>query len=327
MSSSDRPTLFEFTLGEVLEEGIGGGCAGIFVGVVEWHEFGVSQRRRYGQISGEKARMKLQCWFWAIIAVSTTVTVASQVSKPAFEVASIKPQRTTLPAGPDARAAAVPRLRPGGVFNPSHATIETLLMFAYDQKQYQIVGEPEWARTAAYEINARAGTVAGAAQVKLMVQSLLEDRFNLLTHKEIRDMPFMALMPARGSRELGPYIRQLDDDCTPASARKVRAEFPPPQVTGGQSASGACAPLSTLADTLGLFSEVPVVDKTGWTGKFVYQLRAASLSPTPNPATDLDPNLPPLKEALAEQLGLKLEARRGPVDVLVIDSVQPPTEN
>ena len=96
---------------------------------------------------------------------------------------------------------------------------------------------------------------------------------------------------------------------------------------GERPIRGQCNPLSVLADFIGVNADVPVVDNTGWTGKFVWEARAGSLRPGVRGPEGGDPNLPPLNIALEEQLGLKLEEQRTAVDVLVIDSVQRPTEN
>src|SRR5688572_11793849 len=102
-----------------------------------------------------------------LVSCSLSTPVAQQV-KPRFEVASAKPQREPFTFASGAGAAATPRFRPGGVFNPTHATVESLVMFAYDVKQYQIDGGPDWMRRDTFQIDARAAADASADQIKLM---------------------------------------------------------------------------------------------------------------------------------------------------------------
>ncbi|HET9192419.1 MAG TPA: TIGR03435 family protein [Vicinamibacterales bacterium] len=183
-------------------------------------------------------------------------SVAAQQPKPRFEVASVTPAESLKPL-----RAPVPRVQPGGRFSAGLATVEALMSFAYDLKPYRIAGGPDWVRRDRFEVSAKAETDAPADQIRLMVQSLLEDRFNLVTHIEQREMPFQALVRARSDGSLGT----------------IRSQF-------------------TLVTALfGVYNN--------------------------------DPNLPALSTALQEQPGLKLEPRRGPVDVLVIDSAQHPAEN
>ena len=265
---------------------------------------------------------------FVVVAALGVVVVTAQQTKPRFEVASVKPQPEPLSF--QNMATAGMRVRPGGVFTSSHASLMSLIWFAYDLRTFEVAGAPDWARRELFDISARAGSDVPEAQVKLMVRSLLEDRFKLVAHSEKRELPFVAIVLARPDGQLGPYIRRLEDDCTIATASEVKKQFPPrPEMKGGGTARGACQPLSSMADGLTLLppQETVYLDKTGLSGKFVWELRAASLSLTPDPASNADPNLPPFREALADQLGLKLESRRGPIDVLVIDSVQRPTEN
>jgi len=268
---------------------------------------------------------------WILAAIVAFGAVAAQERKPRFEVASVKPQRAPINAA--TLRGSGPRVMPGGVFNPTRTSVSSLLMFAYDLKPYQILGGPDWVRRDVFHIDARAGFNAPADQIKLMVQSLLEDRFKLITHREQRDMPYYALVIARPDGRLGPYLRSLPDDCTPTAVAEARKQFPPrPRTDGGGLLDMQCATLSGLVDMMSAMamaeSSLPIVDETNRSGKFVMEMRASSMVPSPvaSVATS-DPSLPSLTTALEEQLGLKLEERRGPVDVLVVDSVQQPTEN
>ena len=254
--------------------------------------------------------------------------VVGAAQKPAFDVVSIKPQRESNTVRSDATAPAIavppPRhqFRAGRVFNETHATVESLLMSAYDLRQYQIVGGPEWARTEYFQIDGRAGLDVAIDQLKLMVQSLLEDRFKLVVQQEPRDMNYQALVLARADGRLGPYLQRVGDACTRDTSNEAKQRLPKrPTVTGGRFLSGCGTGLSGLAGALTRELSTPVIDETRLGGAFLYDLVSGSGSQAG------DPNLPLLMPALEEQLGLKLERRRGPIPVLVIKSVQRPTEN
>jgi len=257
--------------------------------------------------------MKVQKAVWAsVLAMTVAVTLTAQAPKRSFEVGSVRPSGPSTPSSDP-----VVRVRPGGVFHPTHATIESLLVFAYDLRPYRIVGGPSWVRRDLFEINARAGYDAAADEIKLMVQSLLSDRFKLVIRREQREMRYAALVRARPNGPLGPKLVSLEE-CTPAIVNELRRKFPekyPPPTGGGITGCGA----STLADFLTLLG-TPVIDATGLNGGVYYTLSYRA-------GADSDSNLPAISTALEEQLGLKLESRRGPVDVLVIESIQPPTGN
>jgi len=257
-----------------------------------------------------------------IVAALLAAPGAAQ-EKPRFEVASVK--RTESPAF---STAPIPRAFPGGRFRADFTTVTGLLWFAYGVRQDFIAGGPEWVRRDTFEISATAATDAAADQIRLMVQSLLADRFKLVTHIEPREMRFLALVRARSDGQPGPDLVRIDE-CSAAAVNELRQKFPDryPTPRGGVTSGCSSTGLGNLADLLTL-AGTPVIDATGFTDSFYYSLRSG-FSPASAllGATRSDPNLPELSTALEEQLGLKLESRRGPRDVLVIDSVEQPTEN
>ena len=160
-----------------------------------------------------------------VVAALLGASIAAQQPKPQFEVASVKPQGESISGGSlghavSSAANAMPRARPGGLFNPTHASVEHLVMFAYDLRPYRIVGGPDWMRRDLFQINARAESDAPAGQIRLMVQSLLEDRFKLVTHVEPREMRFQALVRARPDGPLGPSLFTIDE-CTTAIVNEL----------------------------------------------------------------------------------------------------------
>lgn len=257
--------------------------------------------------------------------LGASASVAARQPKPRFEVASVTPAKSLKPS-----RAPVPRVQPGGRFSAGLATVESLVSFAYDLKPYRIAGGPDWVRRDRFEVSAKAETDAPADQIRLMVQSLLEDRFNLVTHIEQREMPLQALVRTRSDGSVGPGLVRIDG-CSPEVVNELRRTFPgkyPAPIGGGVTSSCSSMGLTGLADFLSVGRDVPVIDATGLKGSFYYTIRSQfTLVTALFGVYNNDPNLPALSTALQEQLGLKLEPRRGPVDVLVIDSVQHPAEN
>jgi uncharacterized protein (TIGR03435 family) len=262
--------------------------------------------------------------------MATVATRAQRV--PAFDVASVKPQREPLTAE-NVVSGAIPRALPGGRFNHSHVTVEALLTFAWDLRPHQVVGAPDWVRNDRFAIDAKAGRDVPPGQITLMVQALLEDRFKLVAHIEPREMRVQALYLAKTNKALGPGLFRMDDECTPGVVNALRKELPEkyllPRGSGGGATSCSPSGVGMLAEYLTLRLGTPVVDATGLEGAYYYLL-SAELPPMVSglgaPKSD-SPTPPALSTALEEQLGLKMESRRVTVPVLVIDSIQQPTEN
>jgi uncharacterized protein (TIGR03435 family) len=200
-----------------------------------------------------------------------------------------------------------------------------------------ITGGPPWLQSASYEINAKAeGSSSAAMMLGPMMQALLEDRFQLKIHRETREGPVYLLTVARGGPRLHSFI---EGSCTPWSVP------PPPLQPGtkycGSMISGISPSVEALGATLDEFSKTlrlvvdrPVIDETGITGRFdmrvEFSREGSALTAIhlvgPSPATD-PRGVPSIFTAIQEQLGLKLESGRGPVDTLVIDHIEKPSEN
>lgn len=266
-----------------------------------------------------------------LVTVCFLAVVGAQPSKPAFEVASVRPQtRAMTPAD---LVTGAPRVQPGGLFNPTHATVVSLIVFAYELKHWQIVDGPDWIQRDGFEINARAEGDVAPEQIRLMVQSLLEDRFRLVTHTGQRDMEHLVLVPAHADGRLGAYLQRVGA-CNRETRAKAEEQMPPRAQTSTGGRAFGCGTLDAFARLISMQANMPVIDRTALEGNWVYQMRYGS--PLPGAmrsgvsvvsADPADPALPPFAVALEEQLGLKLESARGPIDVIVIDSVQQPTEN
>jgi uncharacterized protein (TIGR03435 family) len=164
------------------------------------------------------------------------------------------------------------------------------------------------------------------SDVLLMLQSLLTDRFGLRLHRESRDMRFLAVVLARADGRPG---RGLAADCKIDRAA-AQEEGRKKEAAGHAMATAGCAPLSALAELVSQFVETPVFDRTGLTGNFAGTLYFAAdpnAGPFAGRAPEPDPGLPSFTSALRDQFGIRLESTRGPVEVMVIDSVRQPTEN
>lgn len=266
-----------------------------------------------------------------------------------FDVVVIKPIE-------DGGSPTTIRMTPGGF--ESSVPIGMLLRQALQKPDYQTIGVPAWVNSERYSIRAKtpAGVAPGAMSVMLL--NLLKDRFQLAMHLETRELPIAHLVMARADGRLGPDLRPTPTECQATIAERQEAATrggPPsllPGMPGGPPMPGPNDPTPcgfgrigfgsiamsgrTIAQIIPPLSDVvarPIIDKTGLTGlydvslKFQYEGRALGpmgAMPLPGTTPTVDPNAPSLSAALQEQLGLKLENTRGPVEVAVIDKLEKP---
>lgn len=258
-----------------------------------------------------------------LLAICTAVAdplAQPQTQKPTFEVASVKKR---LEPPPPSR---MPRPQ-GGVFRRVNTTVATLIQYAYAVRDLQLVGGPDWIRKDHFDVEAKAAGEVPTAQMRLMVQSLLEERFGLTVHTEQREMKYFALVVARSDGRLGPYLHSMEEPCD--YTKFLEAEKSRPKPVSHAEWGISCGSSSTFEDGASRHVELPVFDRTGLMGKWsftVYFAPDPGLGPI-RLAAEPDPSLPSFRVALQEQLGLKLEETRGPIEMLVIDSVHQPTEN
>jgi len=266
-----------------------------------------------------------------------------------FEVVSIKP-----PA-PDSQIRVM--FMPGGQFESNGAPVGLLLRQALQKPDYQIVGLPGWADTERYTIRAKAPEAAPMQAMSVRLLNLLKDRFQLATHLETREQPIFHLVIARTDGRLGPDLKATSAECQAIIKERIEAakaaagrggppplpplgdpNGPPPcgmQRVGPGLSAGSGRTMADLIPNLADLVGRPVIDRTGLAGMYDFTLKFAPESAgsagifrlltsntTPPPA---DPNAPSLVAALQEQLGLKLENARGPVEVVVIDKFEKPT--
>jgi uncharacterized protein (TIGR03435 family) len=248
---------------------------------------------------------------------------------------------------------------PPGRFTATNIPLKVLITNAYQLSFFQVIGGPDWVSADRFDIAAKAPDGAPPEQTRAMVRTLLKDRFKLVVHMETRDTPIYALVTARSDDRLGPNLRRSTMDCGPiraqraeataaaARARGGRVAVPAPPdpnepVVCGMRAGGRGGPavtyragnitMTALANALRPYAGRDVVDRTGLTGEFDFDLRF-SAPPTAGandaavvPVAPVD-DAASVFTALQEQLGLKLESTRGPVELMVIDSAERPTED
>ncbi len=232
--------------------------------------------------------------------------------------------------------------------------VRELVRFAYGIQPFQLDGVPAWAGTERYDINAKAAgdppqAVPGTGpDVRtLMLRSLLIERFKLVVHNETKQMPIYALVRLQPDR-LGPRLEQSTTDCEKLIADRLAAmraggpaPTPPPPDANGRPTCGIRGgfgtlagngfPLKELANTLAQIVGRTVIDRTGLTGAWGFDLKfamdPAQMPFAPPPGAQLppiDPDSPSIFRAVEEQLGLKLESTRGPVEMVIVDRLERP---
>jgi uncharacterized protein (TIGR03435 family) len=250
-----------------------------------------------------------------ILAVIGSVAVVSaslvEQSPPAFEVASVK-----INTNPSSSSST--RQRASGSFEMINVDLRAMIGYAYDVRLRQIIGAPDWTGAVRFDVLAKAPVDDDGGQMPTMMRSLLADRFRLSAHTERREQPIYALEVARAGR-LGPQLAPSTADCSTGQGRSCGLNMT--SDSRGTTMQGRAVLLADLAVALAGVVDRVVVDRTGVTGAFDVDLRFT----TEGVAGGLAGDAPSVFSAIQEQLGLKLEPSRGPVDVLVIDSVERPT--
>ena len=281
-----------------------------------------------------------------------------------FDAASVKPNKSGLPPSGDMPKSNFP-LGPGdlyypngGLFTATNLPVSVYIGFAYkmsnNQMKVLLPLLPKWATADRFDIQARADGNPGKDQMRLMMQSLLADRFKIVVHTETGQLPVFALLlvkPGKTGPQLQPHPNEESCSMTPPpTASRSSAAAPSPTVAGGFPATcgglvelqpsvpgrvnfGARnVPIGLLAVSLTGWGnlDLPILDQTGLSGPFDYHLEWTPQfeGPLPPNATfQPDPTGPTFLEALKEQFGLKLEPQTGPVDVIVVDHLEHPSEN
>ncbi|MGH9648346.1 MAG: TIGR03435 family protein [Bryobacteraceae bacterium] len=230
---------------------------------------------------------------------------------PAFEVASITPCPPDTPAPPMEHAGMTQFTSPGGRFRASATTVKVLLEWAYAIQPSEHTGGPSWINTDRYDVVAEAEGNASDDQMRLMLRTLLADRFKLTLHRERKELSAYVISVGKTAPKLFP---PKDDE-----TNSVRFA---PQTGANQKIITyriifTRYTLQQLSDVFSRQMDSIVVNRTGLDGEYDFTLDLTPDESRPNPA---DPTL--LMTAMREQLGLTLKSQKTPVDVLVIDSAE-----
>lgn len=298
-----------------------------------------------------------------LLSLTLALTAALFAERLQFEVATIKP---AAPLNGGAIAIGT-KADPGRVtYNGVPLTL--LVMNAYKIKRYQITGGPDWLNSERFDVIAKLPEGAKQDQVPEMLQSLLEDRFGLKLHHDTKELPLYELTVAKGGPKIKASVEDPNAKDTPLPPPgQLKTKDGVPQLPTGRKGTfimmrpGAMTLVSNvatlsdfasrLADQLG----TPVVDKTGLSGTYDFAVSfapepgqgvlafsgppppapgaggaagAGAAGPKPLSADAQQFDAPPLAAAIQEQLGLKLEKKKGPVDILVIEHIEKtPSEN
>lgn len=262
-----------------------------------------------------------------ILAILMVLPVFAQTSpgtRPAFEVASIKPH---VDGGPGTGVAGIQNIAGSPRMDMMGVTFKTLMAYAYAVKNFQIIGGADWITSERYDIQAKAeegsvpvstrmGDLNTPGPMALRIQSLLDDRFQLRLHREIRELEVFDLTEARG----GSKLQLSPDQGPPEPGTPDRGSLFIQRTPSGWTLQATAVPLSSLIAVLSNQIGRPIVDKSNVKpGLYDVSLQWAANRDDPEGLT--------IFTAVQEQLGLRLVSGKGPVEVLVIDAVQKPSAN
>lgn len=278
----------------------------------------------------------------AMILAFTALTLFGQTaSRPTFEVASIKPASD--------QDLMMVRPLPGRL--TANASLRMLMQNAYAVQSFQIVGGPGWLNSDRFAIEAKADGAASRDRIFLMLQSLLEQRYQLKFHREIRELPVYELVVAKGGLRLtSPRSGTCEEPTLDTPPDWAGDRMAPPQdgplppvrcgtlrvMLGGPGAQmqGGKISMAELARSLSLVMDRTVIDRTGFSGFSDIHLTflpddstVAMPPPPPEAAPALQMKSPSILTALQEQLGLRLESTKGQVEVIVVDQAERPSND
>src|SRR5580765_2986883 len=273
----------------------------------------------------------------AVLLATVAAHPAGQQSEPAFEVASIKENKTDSDR-------VYMNVLPGGRLVATNVSLATLVAGAYGSDiplpPNRVVLPATWAGSGPYttaprfDIEAKAGREFKQGELLVAVRHLLEDRFKLVVHHEMREQPSYVLVMDRTDGRLGPSLKRSDVDCT--DPVETAAKDPSGRLKCGiRGRAGSATGKHTIAVLARFLTNVvpdhrTVADRTNLAGTYDFQIDWAPEVPVPSdgaPAPPSDPNSASIFTAVREQLGLRLDSGKQQVDVLVIDRAERPTEN
>ena len=219
-----------------------------------------------------------------------------------FEVTSVKP------SPPDARGDRISVLPGGQTYVVRGVPLKIIFMYVYQLPPRQISGGPDWLDTENYDIDAKAAVPSSPADLRVMFQNLLADRFQLQFHVDTKELPVYALTVDKGGPKM--KLNESEEDFKSGIGPRGRGKV-----------YGTRASMSALCFYLSRQLDRPVIDKTGLDKHYDFVLE---WTPDSQPAGAGGPSI---FSALKEQMGLKLESQKGPVDFYVIDRAEKPAAN
>ncbi|HKV49091.1 MAG TPA: TIGR03435 family protein [Candidatus Acidoferrales bacterium] len=286
------------------------------------------------------------CGAFIVVTLSRAQALQSNGGKMSFDVASIKQDKdghpySNFPLGPGNSYSAN-----GGLLSANDIPVSVYIGFAYGLTTYERYALdaqlPKWAKDERFDIQARAGTNATKDQMRLMMRSLLTDRFKLAAHTETHEGPILALVLAKPG-EVGPQLHLRSSDSPPCGAFTLS-----PSARSADGSPMACDVFLSLVDTGHIKTSArdvtlqmiaaafplagmpaldrPVVDETGLTGNYDFSIESVPESTTAPETKSAEPG-PTFLEALQDQLGLKLVSKTGKVTTLVVDHIEEPSPN
>jgi uncharacterized protein (TIGR03435 family) len=249
--------------------------------------------------------------------------VSSGLKVPQFDVASVKKNKS------DSHMMQIMMKADG--FRCENISLKTLITNAYGIRQDLISGGPGWTETDGFDIDAKVAGPDVETYKKLtqkeresVLQALLAERFNLKVHRETRTLPIYDLVMAKGGFKL-KALAPIDDaaeEAKPKDQRRERGSFS----TGPGQFEGKGVDFHNFVDNLAYMVERTVIDKTGLGGIYDIDLKWTPQDESASADSGVEGG-PSIFTALQEQLGLKLESGKGPVETIVIDHADLPSEN
>jgi uncharacterized protein (TIGR03435 family) len=252
----------------------------------------------------------------ALLAASVALSAQQPQESPAeaasFEVASVKPNNTGLQSSGN-------NWQSSGRLIATNVTLKSVIANAYEVRTFQIEG-PGWLDAARFDISARAPEGTPDRLRPAMLRTLLASRFGLVAHFETRERSVYALVALRPDGRLGPQLKKSQLVCSGGAPSGGFCGLNTSVGNAGGRIIGGGLPMDRVAAALANFAvDQTVINRTGLDGVFDFELQFSRL-----PSTER-PDAPSIFTAVQEQLGLKLEAARGPVQFLMIDKVGQPT--
>ena len=256
----------------------------------------------------------------AVVAIAIAVGHTQSASPAAFEVASVKQNKSG-----DKGYSLPPPV--GGRLLLMNVPLSMLVEYAYHLQDFEVTGTRGWMVSERYDVDAKADGKTTEDEARRMLQSLLADRFKLKVHKEPKDLPSYALTIAKG----GLKMKQSSGECPPPSENST-SQTP----CGGfrlfqrRQLSGEKVPVAELRDILSTLTGRTIIDKTGLKGVFDISLKWTPdevLAVGAEAGAADGPSDGSLFSALQEQLGLRLESQKGSIQILVVDAAEKPSAN